>query len=93
MKTTSKTNTTETAKPPVDRLRMGLLNATIWQRTTEKGAYYTVSFERRYRDQDGQWKSTHSYDTADLLALAKLADQAHSRILEIEAAATAEKAA
>jgi hypothetical protein len=76
--------TTETAKPPVAKLRLGLLNASIWQRTTDKGAFYSVSFERRYKDGQGNWQSTHSYDAGDLLVLAKLADQAHTKIVELQ---------
>jgi len=57
--------------------------ASIWERTTDKGTFHSVSFERRYKDASGNWQTTHSFDTSDLLALAKLADQAHSRILEL----------
>lgn len=81
--TSEKSTVSVTNKPPVARLRIGFLNANVWERTTEKGTFHSVSFERRYRDTDGNWQSTHSFDTSDLLALAKLADQAHSKILEI----------
>jgi len=81
--TSEKATASETNKPPVAKLRIGLLNASIWERTTDKGTFHSVSFERRYRDTDGNWQSTYSFDTSDLLALAKLADQAHSKILEI----------
>ena len=36
---------------------------------------------RRYKDGD-QWKSSHSYNADDLLALAKAADLAHTKIVE-----------
>ncbi len=81
--TLEKATASETNKPPVAKLRIGLLNASIWERTTDKGTFQSVSFERRYRDSDGNWQSTYSFDASDLLALAKLADQAHSKILEI----------
>jgi hypothetical protein len=82
--TSEKATASETNKPPVAKLRIGLLNASIWERTTDKGTtFHSVSFERRYRDADGNWQSTYSFDTSDLLALSKLADQAHSKILEI----------
>ena len=83
--TSSKKQSTETAKPPVAKLRLGLLNASIWERATESGTFHSVTFERRYRDSEGNWHSTHSYDLSDLLALSKLADQAHSKILELQA--------
>lgn len=72
------------ANPPVAKVRVGLITASIWERETEQGAFYSVSFERRYRDGEGNWKSSHSYDTQDLLALAKAADLAHSKILQAQ---------
>ena len=45
---------------------------------------YNVAFSKSYRDADGQWKTTHSFGRDDLLVLAKVADQAHSRIVDLE---------
>ena len=77
----------ETAKPPVAKVRVGLISGSIWERASEQGTFYTVSFERRYRDSEGNFKSSHSYDAQDLLVLAKVADLAHSKILELQAGA------
>ena len=77
----------ETAKPPVAKVRVGLITASIWERNSESGMFYSVSFERRYRDSEGNWQSSHSYDAQDLLALAKAADLAHTKILEADQAA------
>ena len=71
----------ETKTPPVDKVRVGLVTASIWKNQTEKGVFYNVTFERRYKDGD-QWKSTHSYGFNDLLDLAKAADLAHTRIID-----------
>ena len=76
----------ETAKPPVAKLRIGLISASIWERKTDKGAFHSVTFERRYKDSAGEWQSTHSYDSDDLLVLAKLADQAHTEIQKLRPA-------
>ena len=43
---------------------------------------HNVTFSRLYKDGD-QWKSTHSFGRNDLLVLAKVADQAHSRLFEL----------
>lgn len=74
----------ENAKAPIAKVRVGLITGSIWERQSEQGSFYAVSFERRYRDAEGNWKSSHSYDTGDLLALSKLADLAHTRILELQ---------
>ena len=56
---------------------------------TDKGTFHSVTFERRYRDAEGNWHSTHSYEASDLLLLAKLSDQVHSKILELRPAKAA----
>ena len=87
MTTNTARKTTEAAKPPVAKIRLGLLQASIWERSGEKGSFHSVSFERRYRDSQGKWQSTHSYGADDLLSLAKLADQAHTQIANLQARA------
>ena len=84
---TNTSNTAEPAKPPVAKLRLGLLNASIWQRKTDMSTFCSVSFERRYKDNQGAWQSTSSYDAENLLLLANLADQAHSKIVELQTGA------
>ena len=81
-KNTKKSETAEGKNPPVDKVRVGLITASIWENKTEKGTFYNVTFERRYRDTEGNWKSTHSYGLDDLLVLAKIADLAHTKIVE-----------
>ena len=83
MTNTTSEKASEAPKAPISKLRIGLINANIWQRTTGEDTFYSVSFERRYRDGEGHWKSTHSYDADHLLILAKLADQAHTEILNL----------
>lgn len=80
----------EKGHPPVAKLRNGLLNASIWAHVNDKGTFYSVTFERRYRDAQGEWKSTHSFDRSSLLKLAKLADQAETEIARLAAMETAE---
>ena len=78
------TATADTKKSaPVAKIRVDLINASIWKNATDKGTFYNVTFENRYRDSEGNWKSGHSYAAGDLLALAKAADLAHSKIIEL----------
>jgi len=77
---------TETAKaPPVATVKSGLVNGSIWLRETEKGTFYVVSFQRRYRDAEGEWQSSASFNADDLPTLAKLAFDAHTKIAELKA--------
>lgn len=77
-----KKNKTEKANPPITKVRVGLVSASVWENATEKGTHYSVTFDRRYRDDQGDWHSTNNYGVRDLLALAKCADLAHTKIVQ-----------
>ncbi len=84
LKNTKKAQAAEGKTPPVAKVRIGLITASIWENTTDKGTFHNVTFERRYKDGEGNWKSSHSYNADDLLALAKAADLAHTKIVEAQ---------
>ena len=67
---------------PVAEIRIGPVKATIWRNGTEEHPRHNVTFSRLYKDGD-QWKSTQSFGRNALLVLAKVANQAHSRIFEL----------
>lgn len=66
---------------PAHRIRLGVLQATIWRNTSDKGTWYSVTSSRSYRQDDDIWKETDSLGFDDLLAMAKLLDQAHTWIV------------
>ena len=69
---------------PVAEVRVGAVKAAIWPNTTQSGAVrFNVTFSRIYKDAEGNWKSTSSFGRDDLLVLAKVADQAHTKIFEV----------
>ena len=67
---------------PVDEIRIGRVQATIWRNGTDEQPRHNVTFGRLYKEAD-QWKTTQSFGRNDLLVLAKVADQAHSRIFAL----------
>ena len=67
---------------PVDEIRIGRVKATLWKNGTEDQPRYNVTFSRLYKEDD-QWKSTQSFGRNDLLVLRKVADFAHTRILQL----------
>jgi hypothetical protein len=69
---------------PVAKVSVGLQTASIWKNESKGRAFYNVTFDRRYRTAEGKWSSTDSYGTDDLLALAKVADLAHTKVLELQ---------
>ena len=70
---------------PVDEIRIGAVKAAIWKNETDAGVRFNATFQRLFRD-DESWKSTDSFGRDDLLLLAKVADQTHSRIHELQQA-------
>ena len=73
-----------TRNQPAHEVRLGSIKAAIWQNETDTGVRYNVTFERLYKDGE-QWKSTDSFGRDDLLLLGKVADRAHSWIIEPDA--------
>ena len=67
---------------PVDEIRIGRVKATIWRNGTDELPGRNVTFSRLYKEAD-QWKTTQSFGRNDLLVLAKVADQAHSRLFAL----------
>ena len=68
---------------PISEVRIGRVKAAIWPNGTEGRTRHNVTFSRLYKDGD-EWKSTQSFGRNDLLLLAKVVDQAHSRIFELQ---------
>ena len=67
---------------PVDEIRIGRVKATIWRNGTDEQPRHNGTFGRLYKEAD-QWTTTQSFGRNDLLVLAKVADQAHSRIFAL----------
>ncbi len=66
---------------PAHKIRIGVLQATIWRNTGDNGTWYSVVPSRSYKQGDETWKETDSFNADDLLAMAKLLDQAHTWIV------------
>ena len=62
---------------PVHKLRFGRNQAAIWENVSKNGRFFNVTFSRSYSS-NGEIKDTSSFGGEDLLAVAKLADVAHS---------------
>jgi len=70
-------------KKPAAKINLFPVTAAIWKNSNAKGDFFTVTFERSYKDDAGHWQSSNSFNPSDLLLLAKVADQAHSKIYEL----------
>ena len=70
---------------PAAKVSLYPVSAAIWRNSNQKGVFYSVTFERSYKDDDGKWQSSTSFSVSELLLLSKVADQAHSKIYELRA--------
>lgn len=62
------------AKQPAQKFRLGLITATIW----DNDGFFTVDFSRSYKDDQGAWQNTSSFQHSDLLNLSKCAERAET---------------
>lgn len=86
METTTETKP-QNGNRPVRKVRAGLIEASIWLNEGKNGAYYTVSFERRFQDgASGEWRSLKSFRSSDLFSLLGAGFQAYQALAELEAA-------
>ncbi len=80
----SETNTKSSKNRPVHEIRIGAIKAVIWANKVSNGTMHNVNLVRIYRDDEGNWHDTDSLGRDDLLVAAKVADMAHTWILETE---------
>lgn len=68
---------------PAARVKMSSITASIWRNEKDGRAYYSVTFERSYKDDAGNFQNSSSFFAGDLLLLAKVADLAHTEISKL----------
>lgn len=73
-----------TKNKPVHTIKIGNNQAAIWKNQSANGDFYNVTFNRSY-EADGEIKNADSFSGTDLLAVSKLADVAHTWIMENKA--------
>lgn len=68
---------------PAAKISIFPISAAIWHKEKDGRSFYSVTFQRSYRDEKGNWQNSDSFGLGDLLLLAKVADQAHSEIYKL----------
>lgn len=68
--------TNTSSKRPATTLRCGNIKATIWQNVSEKGPFFSTTFSRPFKDQNGAWRNGTSFGLGDLEALMNVAFEA-----------------
>ena len=83
------TNAATAAKrQPIKTIRIDDCSASIWARVAlirgESTTFYSVSFERSYKDRDGSYKYTKSFDADSLGNVVNLCQQASESIQSLQ---------
>ena len=68
---------------PLQKLRDGLITATIWRNETEAGDMYSVNIVRSYKSGDS-WKESTSYTPRELLRVSNLTRRAYDCIDQLK---------
>lgn len=76
----------DSSRVPMKAFRSGAMNVAIWENEAagqdgRVGKFQTVSFERRYKDKDGTWKSSNSLRVNDLPKAALLLTKAYEYLV------------
>lgn len=74
---------------PVKSFRSGAICVSIWENETlgddgQPRSYKTVSFDRRYKDKTGNWKSTNSLRVNDLPKAVLILQKAYEYLILTE---------
>ncbi|UYV12393.1 MAG: hypothetical protein NCW75_13975 [Phycisphaera sp.] len=79
-----------TTNKPAETIRDGSLKATIWKNPPktgdDKGPFYSVQITRTWRDEHGTYHDSDRFSRSELLRVARLANRAYDRELELRAA-------
>ncbi len=52
---------------PIQKISVSGVSAAVWENAGKEGkTYFSVSLEKRYKTETGEWKNTGSLRTADL---------------------------
>ncbi len=70
-----------TNNKPIRKFEVGGISAAVWENeistATGDKTVERITIDRRYKDKDGQWKSTSSFNTTDLPRLRLAIEQAY----------------
>ena len=68
---------------PVNRMRYGNVEATIWRNETTTGTRYNVTLARVFKEGDS-WKRSNSFGEDELLRAARLANDAYTFLQSVK---------
>ena len=55
------------ATTPEKTIRVGGIQFSIWSNETPKGIFQSITIDKSYKDEKGEWKRTKSFKPSDLV--------------------------
>ena len=70
---------------PLKKFRAGALSVTIWENIAQKDGqpvvFNSVSFDRSFKDKEGNWQKTNSLRSSDLPKAAMIINKAYEYLI------------
>lgn len=73
-------NDQQTKNGPAMKFKRGSIEAAVFENQKDGNTWHNVSITRRYRNSSGEYRSTSTYAYADLVQVARIAEQAEEWI-------------
>jgi hypothetical protein len=73
-------NDQQTKQGPAMKFKRGSIEAAIFENQKDGKVWHNVAIIRRYRNRGGEYRSTSTYAYADLVQVARIAEQAEGWI-------------
>lgn len=74
----------ESNKQPEKKIMAGGISATIWKNEQEKNgksfSYYSITLDRNYTDESGNWKNSHNMRSGDLPKASLVLEKAYEHL-------------
>ena len=73
----------ETGKPPIAKVRNGGVTASIWENEQKDFTSYSITLQRSYKDNEGDWKNVNNLRTGDVYDAILSLQEAYKKVKEI----------
>ena len=70
------------ANRPAQTIRYGAIKATIWRNSTRNGTMYSTTATRSFKDENDEWRESHSFGPSELPTVSKALLDAHTWVQE-----------
>lgn len=71
----------EKAAPPIKKFTAGGITASVWENKKDDETFKTITIQKRYKDKDGNFKDSTSFNTNDVRKLECVLGKAYEFIV------------